>query len=153
MRVTLAALRHSGSHPLAREVHFHVVLLALRIISYGTGYDEKARWELKDQILSAGLRWFSFPARWSFGGNKLQIKAEVQLMSDVISALQTITSMGTRTVSPMQSLQAKQDLLFHLLQNEITRLNVWLSPLGPDSPASGQQGKVNDVSVVLFSRL
>jgi phosphatidylinositol 4-kinase len=153
MRVTLAALRRSGSHPLAREVHFHVILLALRVISYGTGYDEKSRWEFKDQILSAALRWFNFPARWSFGGNKLQVKAEVQVMSDVILALQAVASMGAKMLPPMQSLQAKQDLLLHLLQNEITRLNVWLSPLGQDTPHTiyGQQGKANDVSI--FSRL
>lgn len=149
MQVTLAALRRSGSHPLAREVHFHVILLALRVISYGTGYDEKARWELKDQILSAALRWFNFPARWSYGGNKLQVKAEVQVMSDVILAVQAVASMGSRIVAPMQPLQAKQDLLLHLLQNEITRLNVWLSPLGQDTPHAtyGQQGKANDVSI------
>ncbi|KAI5195502.1 hypothetical protein AUEXF2481DRAFT_8233 [Aureobasidium subglaciale EXF-2481] len=149
MRVTLAALRRSGSHPLAREVHFHVILLALRVISYGTGYDEKSRWELKDQILSAALRWFNFPARWSFGGNKLQVKAEVQVMSDVILALQAVSSMGARISFPMQPLQAKQDLLLHLLQNEITRLNVWLSPLGQDTPHTiyGQQGKANDAAI------
>lgn len=153
MRVTLAALRRSGSHPLAREVHFHLILLALRVISYGTGYDEKARWELKDQILSAALRWFNFPARWSYGGNKLQVKAEVQVMSDVILAVQAVASMGSRVVAPMQPLQAKQDLLLHLLQNEITRLNVWLSPLGQDTPhaAYGQQGKANEVSVFVLS--
>ncbi|THX33908.1 phosphatidylinositol 3 [Aureobasidium pullulans] len=149
MRVTLAALRHSGSHPLAREVHFHIILLALRVISYGTGYDEKSRWELKDQILSAALRWFNFPARWSFGGNKLQVKAEVQVISDVIVAIQTSASLGARMLPPMQSLQAKQELLLQLLQNEITRLNVWLSPLGQDTPNSiyGQQGKANDSAI------
>lgn len=148
MRVTLAALRRSSSHPLAREVHFHLILLALRVISYGTGYDEKSRWELKDQILSAALRWFSFPARWSYGGNKLQVKAEVQLMSDVILAVQAITSMGAKILPPLQPLQTKQDLLLHLLQNEITRLTVWLSPLGQDTPHTGygHQGKANDVS-------
>lgn len=148
MRVTLAALRRSGSHPLAREVHFHLILLALRVISYGTGYDEKSRWELKDQILSAALRWFNFPARWSYGGNKLQVKAEVQVMSDVILAVQAVTSIGAKILPPLQSLQAKQDLLLHLLQNEITRLNVWLSPLGQDTPHTtyGHQGKANDVS-------
>lgn len=146
MRVTLAALRRSGSHPLAREVHFHLILLALRVISYGTGYDEKSRWELKDQILSAALRWFNFPARWSYGGNKLQVKAEVQVMSDVILAVQAVTSMGAKILPPLQPLQAKQDLLLHLLQNEITRLNVWLSPLGQETSHTSHQGKANDVS-------
>lgn len=128
-RITLAAIRRGAAHPLTREVHFHVVLLALRVLTYCTGSTGKAHWELKDQILSAGLAWFSFPPRWSYGGNKLQIRAEVQLMSDVMAAMQGITSIGVRSLSSMASLQPKQELFSHLLSSEITRLSVWLAPL------------------------
>lgn len=132
-RITLAAIRRGAAHPLAREVHFHVVLMALRVLTYGTGSTGKAHWELKDQILSAGLAWFSFPPRWSYGGNKLQIKAEVQLMSDIIAAMQSTASIGARALSSMTSLLPKQELLSHLLSSEITRLSVWLAPLQDSS--------------------
>ncbi|GAB7357443.1 hypothetical protein MBLNU459_g8368t1 [Dothideomycetes sp. NU459] len=135
-RITLAAMRRGAAHPLAREVHFHVVLLALRVLTYSTGCTAKAHWELKDQVLSAGLAWFAFPPRWSYGGNKLQIKAEVQVMSDIIVALQSTANMGMKVPSSMVSLQPKQELLSLLLSSEITRLSVWLAPLGQESSHS-----------------
>lgn len=130
MRTTLPALRYSASHPLAREAHFHIVLLALRVLGHCTGATENARWALKDQILSAGLSWFSHAQRYSFGSNKLQIKAEVQIMQDVLIALQNTSVIGAKPAVPLQSLLAKQELLAYLLGHEMARLNVWISPLG-----------------------
>lgn len=63
MHVTLRALRHTKSQPLAREVHFHIVLLGLKVLRYGPGLDGRAQWRLKDQILAAGLAWFRSPPR------------------------------------------------------------------------------------------
>lgn len=60
--------------------------------------------------------------RWSFGGNRLQIKAERRLLSDVQTALRSVESIGSTNTS-------KQDLLLHLLENEEMRLVVWLYPL------------------------
>lgn len=136
MRITLASIRKAAAHPLAREVHFHVILLALRILAYCTGSSEKLRWQLKDQILTVGLAWFSHPPRWSFGSNKLQIKAEVQLMTDVLSALQYTTVIGAKHLMPLLSLQPKQELLSHLITSETSRLGVWITPLTEASSGS-----------------
>lgn len=92
--------------------------------------------------------------RWSYGGNRLQIKAETQLLADVLSALQTVSAVGIQPVSSsLKSLQAKQQLLDILIQNEQTRLMVWLFPL--DHPrrhylASAYHGRASsDVSLIL----
>ncbi len=61
--VTLQSLHHCVEHPLAREMHFQVLMLALNVLRYGTGLVKIARWRLKDNILSYGLRWFSHQAR------------------------------------------------------------------------------------------
>lgn len=151
MRITLTAMRRAAAHPLAREIHFHIVLLALRILAFCTGSTEGSRWQLKDQILSAGLAWFSHPPRWSFGSNKLQVKAEVQLMTDVLAALQFTTVIGAKSTSPLQSLQPKQELLAHLVTSEITRLGVWISPLA-DSGSHFGLGK-SGVSDALITPL
>jgi len=136
MRTTLASMRKAPEHPLAREAHFHIVLLAIRVLANCTGSNERARWLLKDQILSAGLAWFSNPSRWSFGSNKLQVKAEVQLMSDVLAALQYTANLGAKPMMPLLSLQPKQELLTHLLASEITRLGVWIAPLAESNSGS-----------------
>lgn len=60
---TLVGLKTTCGHPLAREVHFHVILLGLKVLRYSTTQNVIFRWKLKDQILSAGLSWFRHPPR------------------------------------------------------------------------------------------
>lgn len=66
---------------------------------------------------------------WSFGGNRLQIKAETRLMEDVDVALQAVSSIGLATIDTLHSLGSKQELLLALLDHEQMRLEVWLYPL------------------------
>ena len=127
--VTLEGLKHSAGHPLAREVHFQIVLFGLQILRYCTGLNQAEMWRLKDATLSAGLSWFNHQQRWSFGGNRLQIKAEVRLLADVDVALRAVSSILGRPNGTMQSLAPKQELLALLLENEQMRLVVWLYPL------------------------
>lgn len=129
LMTTLEGIRHTTGHPLAREVHFQVILLGLNVLRYCTGLDQAARWRMKDEILSAGLSWFRHQPRWSFGGNRLQIKAEVRLMADVDTALRAVLSVFSRPNGSLQSLASKQELLSLLLENEQMRLVVWLYPL------------------------
>lgn len=144
--VTLQRFQHCIRHPLAREMHFQVLMLALNILRHGAGLASTARWRLKDSILSCGLRWFSHQARlvlfrggvsprvlmsgrWSFGGNRLQIKAEIRLMADVDAALRAVSYIGSKAEGGLRPLAAKQELLHTLLENEQMRLLVWLYPL------------------------
>lgn len=64
--ITLDALKNSAGHPLAREIHFQIVLLGLKILRHSTETDPATMWNLKDCILSAALRWFAFPPRYVF---------------------------------------------------------------------------------------
>lgn len=67
--------------------------------------------------------------RWSFGGNRLQIKAETRILSDVAAALEAVSNIGARAGNPLRSLQPKEQLLQALISNEHMRLTVWLNPL------------------------
>ncbi|OKL61261.1 hypothetical protein UA08_03926 [Talaromyces atroroseus] len=126
---TLAGLQHTNGHPLSREVHFHIILLGLRIIQHSTTQSRAYKWKLKDLLLSAALSWFRHPPRWSFGGNRLQMKAEDKLLKDVEDALKHTASICSSAVGYRQSLRNKQELLQILIENERTRLKVWLFPL------------------------
>ena len=128
-QVTLKALKHSYGHPLAREFHFYAILFGLSILRYCTSLEQASRWRLKDDILSAALAWFAQPPRWSFGGNRLQIKAELRLLANVDSSLRAVASQFTQTGGTFQALNLKQDLVFLLLDDEQARLIVWLYPL------------------------
>ena len=127
--VTLEGLQTSTGHPLAREFYFQAIFFGLNILRHGIRIDQAARWRLKDMILSAALSWFAHAPRWSFGGNRLQIKAEVRLMADVQSALRLVSSLFAKGVGTLQPLATKQDLLVMLVEDEQMRLIVWLYPL------------------------
>ncbi|KAF2863553.1 phosphatidylinositol-4-kinase [Piedraia hortae CBS 480.64] len=146
MRITMLAMKHAYAQPLAREVHFHMLLLALGVLRHSTCLDYPSMWRLRDAILSAGLKWFSTAPMWSFGSNKLQMKAEIRVMENVVSSLQSLGELGSRYEKHLPSLQSKQELLVHLLQHEIGRMTVWVYPLGTTS--GGLSPLAADVSFI-----
>lgn len=129
LNVTLEGLKNSTGHPLAREIRFQVVLFGLKVLRHSTALDVPSRFLLKDRILSAALSWFTFAPRWSFGGNRLQLKAEVRLLTDVSVALRNVAMTEQKPTPLLKSLQAKESLLQTLIESEQWRLTVWLYPL------------------------
>lgn len=129
LNITLEGLKNSTGHPLAREIRFQVVLFGLKVLRHSTALDVPSRYLLKDRILSAALSWFTFNPRWSFGGNRLQLKAEVRLLSDVSVALRNVAMTEQKPTPLLKSLQAKESLLQTLIESEQWRLTVWLYPL------------------------
>jgi phosphatidylinositol 4-kinase A len=121
---------HSTGHPLARELRFQIILFSLRVLRYATVVSGIGQCRLKDQILSATLSWFAFAPRFSFGGNRLQLKAETRLLSDVDLGLKNVKFMVPEEPASLKRLRDKEELLFALLENEQSRLKVWLYPLG-----------------------
>lgn len=59
INITLTALIDVRSHPLAREVHFHIILLGLKVIRFSTDLDTELLWRFKDRLLSAAVAWFA----------------------------------------------------------------------------------------------
>ncbi|QSZ35332.1 hypothetical protein DSL72_008202 [Monilinia vaccinii-corymbosi] len=129
LNLTLDSLKHSTGHPLAREIRFQIVLYGLRILRHTTTLDFPSKCRLKDKILSAALSWFTFAPRWSFGGNRLQLKAETRLLNDVVLAFRSVAMVGANPTALLKLIQAKEELLHVLIESEQTRLNVWLDPL------------------------
>lgn len=143
---TLHGFIHINNHPLLREIQFSLVYFALRVLKFSTCISKLYQWKLKDLILSAGLQWFAAPPSWSFGGNRVQVKAEVQLMQDVLAMLQASNQPVLPASTTRKDPQQKHDLLEALLNNEISRLNVWLSPLAHVS----HQGHSDEKVAALF---
>lgn len=131
--VTLDAIKVSAPHPLARKLRLEIILFGLRVIRACTTIGAIAEWRLKDKILSAALSWFKFAPQYSFGNNVLQVKTELRLLADVLATMKPISAIGARTVGNAKSLQAKEQLLTVLLENEQARLAVWLNPVDESS--------------------
>ena len=128
LHVTLDAMSEGCTQPLAREAYFHIVLLGLRVARQCVILGMTVRWRLVDRVLTAGLAWFAGAPQFSFGGNRLQIKAETHVLADVQVQLEAIGKIGT-TPDGALKIKAKQDLLALLIANEQMRLSVWLFPL------------------------
>lgn len=126
--VTLEAVKRSTPHPMAREIRFQIVLFGLKVIKTSTTIGVAAQSRLKDLILSAGLSWFSTAPRWSFGSNILQLKTEIRLLADVMTALKGTSQIGTQPTCSTRSLASKETLLQLLLESEQSRLIVWAYP-------------------------
>ena len=127
--LTLSALKEAPPHPMARELRLQIVLLGLKVLHSSTSIGATAQWRLKEKILSAGLSWFSNAPQWSFGSNVLQLKTEVRVIADVLAAMKAVSFIGAHAVGNVKSLQAQEQLLQLLLENEQSRLLVWVSPL------------------------
>ncbi|KAK3047196.1 Phosphatidylinositol 4-kinase stt4 [Extremus antarcticus] len=153
MRITMLAMKDTVNQPLAREVHFQIVLLALKVLRYSTHMGSAARWRLKDAILSAGLAWFTTPPRWSYGSNRLQLKAEVKVLSDVAAMLKTLSSIASQPTRSLPPLHQKHELLDKLLAHEIGRLDVWINPLSDPSRSILPSTHIGPVSDTDFSHL
>ncbi|KAH6709296.1 phosphatidylinositol 4-kinase-like protein [Leptodontidium sp. MPI-SDFR-AT-0119] len=142
--VTLDGLKHATGHPLAREIRFQIILFALKVLRHSIALGFSERCLLKDRILSAALTWFTFAPCWSFGGNRLQLKAETRLLADVSAALRNVQMIGEKATPLIKSLQAKESLLQVLIESELLRLTVWLHPLNesrePHVPAPPSKG-------------
>jgi phosphatidylinositol 4-kinase len=128
--LTLDAMKKSASHPMARELRLRIILFSLKVLRASAVVGAFAQWRLKDKILSAGLSWFKFAPKWSFGSNILQLKTEVRLISDVRVALNGVSYVATHTVGSYRGLHQKEQLLQILLDSELARLDVWVHPLG-----------------------
>jgi phosphatidylinositol 4-kinase len=59
------ALANTQSHPLAREIHFRIIVFGLKVLQNLSPRHGPATWKLKDQILSAALSWFKHTPRYA----------------------------------------------------------------------------------------
>lgn len=63
LRSSLMQLENTPSHPLARELHFNIILFALKALRYSNNISPEEQRLFKDEILTAALAWFRNPSR------------------------------------------------------------------------------------------
>lgn len=130
--LTMDAMKHSVSHPMARDLRLRVILFSLRVLRVSSTIGNLAQLRLKDKVLSAALSWFKYSPKWSFGSNLLQLKTEVRLISDVMQALKGVAHIAGQTSGSYKSIGQKEALVEILLQSEQARLGVWINPTHED---------------------
>ncbi|RPB25911.1 hypothetical protein L211DRAFT_64532 [Terfezia boudieri ATCC MYA-4762] len=75
------------------------------------------QYKLKDQILSGILLY------WTFEGNRLQLRSELQAMIEIMNLLMQMSPKPNEAESIYaKALRPRQDLVYMLLENEHTGL-------------------------------
>lgn len=143
---SLASSDKMSTHPLAREVRFSLLLFGFQILA-SSRTEALLELRFRDLLINAAFSWFAVRPQWSFGSDRIQVGAEIRLLQDFINAVQedqirgdhSTTSMRDRaaawinpgTTSMQDYIAQHRDrvrLLQLLVENEISRLNVWCNP-------------------------
>lgn len=161
-------IQHSGfavdrmsTHPLAREARFTLLNFGLRLIQTSQ-LEGLVEHHLRDALYKLGYGWFACSPQWSFGGNRLQLSADMQVLQETLDLLQRdvvrgnshVTSFsatlsairmpgGLTVQEAVRSFDEKKRLLQVLIENEYARLTVWANPLNTPSRGSDFVGSLS----------
>ncbi|KAF9564367.1 hypothetical protein CPC08DRAFT_705318 [Agrocybe pediades] len=131
------AYKTMSTHALSREARFSFLLFAFETLksSHLDGYCENA---LRESVYTAALSWFAVRPQWSYGANRVQVDADIKVLSEFLAYLQVdsvrgppnISSLSNpRTTSYFADRMRSLNLPLRLLtENEIFRLSVWGNP-------------------------
>lgn len=142
-----AATSWMSTHPLAREARFSLIVFGFRVIQ-GSRLDALVEFQLREALFKMAFAWFASYPQWSHGSNRLQIRAEMQLMTELLETLRADRMRADYVVSSfppsvpgvrLPGSLAVQDsvrifgerraLLQLLVENELGRFSVWNNPL------------------------
>ncbi|PWN49925.1 hypothetical protein IE53DRAFT_331217 [Violaceomyces palustris] len=153
-----AATPLMSTHPLSREVRFSLIAFGFRLVQ-GSRLEGLVEHQLRAALYDMAFAWFAASPQWSFGSNRLQIKAEMQLMAELLDLLKLdkvkadhhLTSFppslsvirlpgGISVPQSIKSFDEKRTLLELLVENEYSRFSVWANPLSDGSRGNDYVG-------------
>ncbi|KAG6376278.1 hypothetical protein JVT61DRAFT_2256 [Boletus reticuloceps] len=129
-----------NTHPLARELRYSFLLFGFETLK-SSNLDVFSECGMRESLYRTAYAWFSVRPQWSFGANRVQVTADIRILSEFIGHLQTDSSralLSSSSLPPTQSI-TKNTLyatrlkninhpLRLLVENEIYRLTVWANP-------------------------
>ncbi|KAL1668533.1 hypothetical protein GGF50DRAFT_96468 [Schizophyllum commune] len=145
---TARAFSEMSTHPLAREARFSFLLFGFETLksSHLDSYCENI---LRENLYSFAYSWFAVRPQWSYGANRVQLDADVKVLSeflsylhgDVVSPASAVTSLATSQLASRASYYKKRLAslaapLKLLVENELFRLTVWAN--STNDPKRGQ---------------
>ncbi|KAK7038059.1 hypothetical protein R3P38DRAFT_3311292 [Favolaschia claudopus] len=134
------AHKHMSTHALAREPRFSFLLFGFETLK-SSHLDSQCENVMRDILYNAAYSWFAVRPQWSYGANRVQVDADIKVVSEFLSYLQSDTVRGPAAISSLSPAQSesrsseynsKLRSLNHplklLVDNEISRLTVWANP-------------------------
>ncbi|KAI0345278.1 atypical/PIKK/PI4K protein kinase [Trametopsis cervina] len=156
-RLALTSARahaHMSTHPLARESRFSLLLFGFEVLR-SSHLDTFCENQLRDSLYRAAFAWFSVRPQWSYGANRAQIDADIKVLSEFLSYLQSDSIRGFADISSFSTTQTTGGASYYrsilkdnnaplrlLVENEIFRLSVWTNPLNDPKRGADYGGAV-----------
>lgn len=125
-----------STHPLARELRFSFLLFGFETLK-SSHLDAYCEGLVRQSLYRTAYSWFAVRPQWSYGANRVQVTADIKILQEFLTHLQTDCVKGVSclsSLSPGQSPSQSSHVAYlnHplrlLVENEITRLTVWANP-------------------------
>lgn len=124
----ITRLPEASSHPLARFTWFELIRFGFDVLNYHSKLGSRCVRRLTKHLLDAALSWFSHRAKYPFGSNQIRLKAENGLLTEVAQLFSRIETFHRN------DLESQKTILMFFLDDEITKINVWLNPTAHKDP-------------------
>lgn len=133
------AHRFFSTHPLARELRFSFLLFGFETLK-SSHLDAYCEGLVRQSLYRTAYSWFAVQPQWSYGANRVQVTADIKILQEFLTHLQTDCVKGFNSLSSLAPGQSPDQSSYvaylkninHplrlLVENEITRLTVWVNP-------------------------
>ncbi|KAF8969865.1 hypothetical protein BDZ97DRAFT_1937223 [Flammula alnicola] len=132
------AFKTMSTHALSREARFSFLLFGFETLksSHLDAYCENA---LRECLYTVAFSWFAVRPQWSYGANRVQVDADIKVLSEFLSYLQSDSVRGPPAISSLsparltatyyaERMRSLNLPLRLLIENEIFRMSVWGNP-------------------------
>ncbi|KAE9409758.1 hypothetical protein BT96DRAFT_962286 [Gymnopus androsaceus JB14] len=129
-----------STHALAREARFSFLLFGFETLR-SSHLDSFCEHTLRESLYVTAYSWFAVRPQWSYGANRVQVDADIKVVSEFLSYLEADSIRNALTVSSLAPSQFAARASYYasrlrdvnhplrlLVENEIFRLNVWANP-------------------------
>ncbi|KZT60454.1 hypothetical protein CALCODRAFT_119134 [Calocera cornea HHB12733] len=149
LRLVLRSTRahqHLSTHPLAREARFSLLLFGFEVLK-SSRMDTYTELKMREELYGAAFSWFGVRPLWSFGGDRVQIDADIKILQEFSRVIHTDGIRGDHLTTSLSTSHPgfcmpgasslaeyavqhknRNELLRLLVENEIQRLIVWVNP-------------------------
>ncbi|ABN68241.2 phosphatidylinositol-4- kinase involved in protein kinase C pathway [Scheffersomyces stipitis CBS 6054] len=125
VEVGLKSLETASLHPFARIGRFELIRFSFDVLNYHHKLGSRSTANLTKLILNGSLSWFKQRSAYPFGSNILKFRADYTLLKEVARLVNNIP------VHRSEDLESRRTLLSFFLDDEISKISVWLDPLNP----------------------
>ncbi|KAK7034075.1 Phosphatidylinositol 4-kinase stt4 [Paramarasmius palmivorus] len=141
-----------STHALAREARFSFLLFGFETLK-SSHLDSICESAFRESLYAAAYSWFAIRPQWSYGANRVQVDADIRVLSEFLSYLQTDAIRSTLAISSLAPAQLASRSTYYntrlkelnhplrlLVENEIYRLSVWANPTNDPKRGSDHVG-------------